>query len=74
MARLSLLSELAGLVGLAAAQYLTNGTFATEGLYNVRYDTGAFGPEVEEFHYFFDQWRTFSVITCSDINNRRALW
>ncbi|KAF3762797.1 hypothetical protein M406DRAFT_219488, partial [Cryphonectria parasitica EP155] len=24
--------------------------------YSVRYDTGTFGPEVEEFHYFFDQW------------------
>lgn len=44
-------------VGLVCGQYLTNGTFLTEGEYSVRYDTGTFGPEVEEFHYFFDQWR-----------------
>lgn len=50
-------SALAGFAGLASGQYLTNGTYATEGDYSVRYDTGSFGPEVEEFHYFFDQWR-----------------
>lgn len=56
MARFSLLA-LAGIVQQSWAQYLTNGTFATEGVYGVRYDTGSFGPQVEEFHYFFDQWR-----------------
>lgn len=51
------MAAFAGLASVTSAQYLTNGTFATEGTYGVRYDTGSFGPEVEEFHYFFDQWR-----------------
>ena len=51
------LSVLVCFVGFGIAQYLTNGTFATEGTYGVRYDTGSFGPNVEVFHYFFDQWR-----------------
>lgn len=31
-------------------------TTTTTGPRNVRIDTGRFGPEVEEFHYFYDQW------------------
>ncbi|KAJ4394904.1 hypothetical protein N0V93_004124 [Gnomoniopsis smithogilvyi] len=52
----SFIAALVSCIGLVCGQYLTNGTFLTEGEYNVRYDTGTFGPEVEEFHYFFDQW------------------
>ena len=52
-----LLSVLTCFVSFGKAQYLTNGTFAKKGTYGVRYDTGSFGPDVEVFHYFFDQWR-----------------
>lgn len=45
------------LLGISTAQYLTNGTFSIAGPSNVRYDTGMFGPDVEEYHYFYDQWR-----------------
>ena len=52
------------LVSLTTAQNLTttdyglmpNSTFSTEGTHDVRYDTGIFGPPVEEFHYYHDQW------------------
>lgn len=67
MGAFSLLPALAGLLGLAAGQYLTNGTFSTEGQYSARYDTGAFGPEVEEFHYFFDQWHAFNFHMTSNV-------
>lgn len=53
----SLWTTLSGLFILSDAQYLSNGTFASAGLYGVRYDTGSFGPEVEEIHYFTNQWR-----------------
>lgn len=48
-----------------------NSTFSTTGARNVRIDTGTSGPEVEEFHYFYDQWpiglavsKTGRVFTC----------
>jgi len=52
----------AGLTGLTAAQNTTNlnttlnSTFSTTGPRNVRFDTGTYGPPVEEFHYYYDQW------------------
>ena len=52
----------AGLTALTAAQNSTNfnttlnSTFSTSGLQNVRFDTGTYGPTVEEFHYYYDQW------------------
>ncbi|KAK7990209.1 hypothetical protein PG989_010524 [Apiospora arundinis] len=33
-----------------------NSTFATTGAHNVRIDSGTYGPPVEEYHYFYDQW------------------
>ncbi|KAK8054791.1 hypothetical protein PG993_000018 [Apiospora rasikravindrae] len=33
-----------------------NSTFSTTGTHNVRIDTGTYGPPVEEYHYFYDQW------------------
>jgi hypothetical protein len=48
-----------------------NGTFSATGPRNVRYDTGTYGPPVEEFHYYYDQWpiglaisKTGRVFTC----------
>ncbi|KAF7944266.1 hypothetical protein EAE96_010668 [Botrytis aclada] len=48
-----------------------NGTFGYAGPHNLRYDTGSFGPPVEEYHYFYDQWpiglaisKTGRVFTC----------
>lgn len=48
-----------------------NSTFATAGPRNVRFDTGTYGPPVEEFHYYYDQWpiglavsKTGRVFTC----------
>jgi hypothetical protein len=62
---------------LTAAQNNTNfnttlnSTFSTIGPRNVRYDTGTYGPPVEEFHYYYDQWpidlaisKTGRVFTC----------
>jgi hypothetical protein len=52
----------AGLTGLTTAQNSTNfnttlnSTFSTTGPRNVRFDTGTYGPPVEEFHYYYDQW------------------
>lgn len=51
------------LAAIAAAQNATfhtnatnpstsmNGTFGQTGAHNVRYDTGLYGPPVEEYHY-----------------------
>ncbi|KAK7923771.1 hypothetical protein PG985_007842 [Apiospora marii] len=43
----------------------------TGGAHNVRIDTGTYGPPVEEYHYFYDQWpiglavsRRGRVFTC----------
>lgn len=33
-----------------------NSTLSTTGPHNVRIDTGTYGPPVEEYHYFYDQW------------------
>ncbi|KAI0127660.1 major royal jelly protein-domain-containing protein [Xylariales sp. AK1849] len=48
------------LLSLAAAQQAfpvdLNSTFSTTGPRNVRIDTGTYGPPVEEFHYYYDQW------------------
>jgi hypothetical protein len=62
---------------LTAAQNNTNfnttlnSTFSTTGSRNIRYDTGTYGPSVEEFHYYYDQWsiglaisQTGRVFTC----------
>jgi hypothetical protein len=49
------------LIILTAAQNNTNNnttlnsTFGTTGSRNARYDTGTYGPQVEEFHYYYDQ-------------------
>jgi hypothetical protein len=56
------LLAIAGFAGLTAAQNSTNfnttlnSTFSTTGPRNVRIDTGTYGPPVEEFHYYYDQW------------------
>ena len=61
MELLSILA-LAGILGHASAQNSTNfnttlnSTFSTTGPRNVRIDTGTYGPEVEEMHYYYDQW------------------
>jgi len=61
MKLLSILA-LAGILGHASAQNSTyfnttlNSTFSTTGPRNVRIDTGTYGPEVEEVHYYYDQW------------------
>lgn len=47
---------------LACYASFVTAQFATEGSYAVRYDTGRFGPDVEVFHYFFDQWRMYTSI------------
>ena len=48
-----------------------NSTFSTTGPRNIRIDAGTYGPEVEEFHYYYDQWpiglaisKTGRVFTC----------
>ncbi|KAN0102847.1 Major royal jelly domain containing protein [Hyaloscypha variabilis] len=52
----------AGLSGLITAQNSTNfittlnSTFSTTGPRNLRIYTGKYGPPVEEFHYYYDQW------------------
>jgi len=52
----------ATLTSLTGAQDSTNlnttlnSTFSTSGARNVRFDTGTYGPPVEEFHYYYDQW------------------
>ncbi|KAI5917580.1 major royal jelly protein-domain-containing protein [Camillea tinctor] len=62
-------------LGLGAAQagfpVELNSTFSTTGSRNVRIDTGTYGPPVEEYHYFYDQWpiglavsKTGRVFTC----------
>ncbi|KAI0592871.1 major royal jelly protein-domain-containing protein [Biscogniauxia sp. FL1348] len=62
-------------LSLAAAQagfpVQLNSTFSTAGPRNVRIDTGTYGPPVEEYHYFYDQWpiglavsKTGRVFTC----------
>ncbi|OWP01897.1 hypothetical protein B2J93_4747 [Marssonina coronariae] len=51
-----------GIAGLAAAQNATyfqttlNSTLSTTGTRNVRIDTGTYGPAIEEYHYYYDQW------------------
>lgn len=70
-------AAVAAIASIAAAQNLTNfnttlnSTFSTAGPRNVRYDTGTYGPPVEEFHYYYDQWpiglaasRTGRVFAC----------
>jgi hypothetical protein len=66
------------IAGFVAAQNSTgsipilNSTLANDNsTRRVRYDTGTFGPEVEEVHYFYDQWpiglavsRTGRIFTC----------
>lgn len=51
---------LTSLTSLTTAQNSPNTTlndiWTTEGPRNVRIDTGTYGPEVEEFHYYYDQW------------------
>jgi hypothetical protein len=60
--KLSTLLGLAGASSYTAAQNSTsynttlNSTFGTAGPRNVRIDTGTYGPQVEEFHYYYDQW------------------
>ncbi|KAL2067741.1 hypothetical protein VTL71DRAFT_15837 [Oculimacula yallundae] len=57
-------SSVASVARLAAAQNTTsslpinnlNSTFTTTGSRNILVDTGTYGPEVEEFHYYYDQW------------------
>ncbi|KAI0397849.1 major royal jelly protein-domain-containing protein [Xylariaceae sp. FL0594] len=62
--------SLASLQGLAIAQ-LGHQDIETIGDYNVRIDSGRYGPPLEEYHYFFDQWpiglavsKTGRVFTC----------
>jgi sugar lactone lactonase YvrE len=52
---------LVGITNLTAAQGTNfnttiNSTIGTAGPRNVRYDTGTYGPPVEEYHYYYDQW------------------
>jgi hypothetical protein len=46
----------AAFIGLACSQNTTQNTTTTTGSHNVRVDTGTYGPEVEEYHYYYDQW------------------
>ncbi|KAI0482062.1 major royal jelly protein-domain-containing protein [Xylariaceae sp. FL0804] len=66
---------LAGHIGLGMTQagfpVDLNSTLGTTGPRNVRVDTGTYGPPVEEYHYFYDQWpiglavsKTGRVFTC----------
>lgn len=48
-----------------------NSTFSTATTRDVRIDTGTYGPEFEEYHYYYDQWpirlaasRTGRVFAC----------
>ncbi|KAH9889629.1 major royal jelly protein-domain-containing protein [Xylariomycetidae sp. FL2044] len=64
------------MIGSAAAQVgdipvALNSTFSTTGPRNVRIDTGTYGPLLEEYHYFYDQWpiglavsRNGTIFTC----------
>lgn len=73
--KLSLLAFM-GITSLTTAQGTNfnstiNSTLGTAGPQNVRYDTGTYGPPVEEFHYYYDQWpiglavsKTGRVFTC----------
>lgn len=65
----------AGHCGLTVAQSTAvdrlDGVFGTAGSHQVRVDTGLYGPPVEEYHYFYDQWpiglavsKTGRVFTC----------
>jgi hypothetical protein len=72
------LLALTGIASIAAAQNSTgsipilNSTLANNNsTRRVRYDTGTYGPPVEEVHYFYDQWpiglavsRTGRIFTC----------
>lgn len=56
---------------LSSGDTTLNGTFGYAGPHNLRYDTGSYGPTVEEYHYFYDQWpiglaisKTGRVFTC----------
>ncbi|KAI1326270.1 major royal jelly protein-domain-containing protein [Xylariaceae sp. FL0255] len=58
-------------IGISTLDFPLNDTFGTTGNHNVRIDTGRYGPTVEEFHYFYDQWpiglavsKTGRVFTC----------
>lgn len=53
--KLSSIGAVAFAAGLTAAAH-DRETFSTVGARNIRVDTGRFGPEVEEFHYYYDQW------------------
>lgn len=77
MMKLQLYALFFSFVGWAASQTPPgfpidlNSTFTTTGTHNVRIDTGTYGPPVEEFHYFYDQWpiglavsKTGRVFTC----------
>ncbi|KAI2605643.1 major royal jelly protein-domain-containing protein [Hypoxylon sp. NC1633] len=62
---------LAGSLCRAVSPVVLNNTLTTTGPRNVRIDTGTYGPEIEEYHYFYDQWpiglavsRTGRVFTC----------
>jgi hypothetical protein len=53
---------LAGHYGLTAAQSnhpntpMVRNVFEVTGNHTVRIDTGQYGPLLEEYHYFYDQW------------------
>ncbi|KAI0134882.1 major royal jelly protein-domain-containing protein [Daldinia grandis] len=47
---------LSHVVAQANFPVVLNSTFRTSGARNVRVDTGTYGPPVEEYHYFYDQW------------------
>lgn len=77
MIRSCILAIGASLSGMALCQAPSgfpvdlNSTFATTGARHVRVDTGTYGPPVEEFHYYYDQWpiglavsKTGRVFTC----------
>jgi len=61
-ARLAQFLSLASHYGLLAAQSshpnipMASSMFETTGNYSVRIDTGQYGPPLEEYHYFYDQW------------------
>ncbi|KAI0015751.1 major royal jelly protein-domain-containing protein [Xylariomycetidae sp. FL0641] len=70
-----LISMVVGYLSLTAAQSdpspALNSTYSTTGSRNVLYDTGTYGPPLEEYHYFYDQWpiglaisKTGRVFTC----------
>ncbi|KAI9049604.1 hypothetical protein LZ554_006630 [Drepanopeziza brunnea f. sp. 'monogermtubi'] len=60
--KFSALFTLSSIFGFTVVQSSTNfnttlnSTLSTSGLRNVRFDTGTYGPPVEEFHYYYDQW------------------